>query len=219
MTTKHKDHEGEHDLALDERQGGELAQSHAEDHPALAQAGADQKVGVQPLLTPNPATLFTPEMTIITGNQGGTPQQLIPSLNNGNVHCFSTTLALNGQASGSIIACARLPLPYTMVGIQLISGVSLGTTTLAFGRPDDPTNNNMWSLAAVLTTAGSPVWVGGSFAMGAPQYTGADCLTGQATGYQPGHQGGALYDDVIMTTGVAALPVGNQLRMMFFWMI
>jgi hypothetical protein len=191
-------------------------------HDPQAAAGgptkADQKAGVQPLLTPVPATSFSTEMAIITGNAGGTPQQIIPSLLNGGQYCFISNVLYSGQAMGSIIGVARLPVPYTMIAITILNGQSLGTATVALGRADDPSNSGFWA-AASSPAVQTPVSVGLYASLGVPQYVGVDSITGQPAGYQPGHQGGGQYDDVIMTVGAAALPGAGAMRLFFEYII
>ena len=172
-------------------------------------------------LAATPATLFGTEMAALTGNVSGgapPPQVLIPTLQNGKRRTFVANLALAAQASGSVIGIARLPVPYTMVGIMALASVSLGTATMAIGSPSDSSQAGYWSPAAALTVT-TPSWLGVNASLGVPIYVGYDCLTGQAAGYQPGHQGGGQYDDIILTIGAAALPGAGNLRLFFDYLV
>jgi hypothetical protein len=177
-----------------------------------------QQPGVQPLLTPTPATSWSTQMGIITGNQGGNVQGLIPTLQNGKQYCFIADVPFSAQASGSIIGVARLPVPFTMISITALASVSLATATMALGRADDVSDAGFWSAAATLTVT-TPQSLGVYTSLGVPQYVGVDSLTGQPAGYQPGHQGGGGYDDIILTTGVAALPAAGGLRLFFEYLM
>jgi hypothetical protein len=168
-----------------------------------------------------PATLFGTEMAQITGNVSGgapPPQVLIPTLLNGKRRTFVANIPFSAQASGSVIGVARLPVPYNMVGIMALPSVSLGTATIALGSPSDSSQNGYWSAAGTLTAL-TPSWLGNNASMGVPIYVGYDCLTGQPAGYQPGHQGGGQYDDIILTTGAAALPASGNLRLFFDYIV
>ena len=172
-------------------------------------------------LAATPATLFGTEMQQLIGNVSGggnMPQQLLMSLQNGGQYCWVANVPLAAQASGSVIGVARLPVPYTMIGITALSSVSLGTSTIAIGSPSDSSQAGYWAPAATLT-ATSPQALGVAASLGVPIYVGYDCLTGQAAGYQPGHQGGGQYDDIILTVGAAALPASGGLRLFFEYII
>lgn len=168
-----------------------------------------------------PATLWGTEMTQIIGNVSGggnMPQNLLMSLNNGRQYCFIGNLALAGQASGSVIGIARIPVPYTMISIQMLGSVSLGTSTIAIGSPSDSSQAGFWSPAATSTVT-TPQVLGVYGSLGVPIFVGYDALTGQAATYQPGHQGGGQYDDIILTVGAAALPASGGLRLFFEYII
>jgi hypothetical protein len=166
-----------------------------------------------------PATSYGTEMAVLTGNVGGNVQSLIQALVNGKQRCFVANVPLAAQASGAIIGVARLPVPYTMISITALAPVSLGTATIALGSPSDSTNAGFWSAAGTLT-ATTPQSLGVSASLGVPILVGYDAITGDPAGYQPGHQGGGQYDDIILTTGVAALPSNaTPLRLFFEYMV
>lgn len=154
------------------------------------------------------ATLFSTQMTQITGNAGGGIQSL-PNVNvaGGKQRQFIANLTLAAQASGSVIAMARLPLLAVLTGITLITDTSLATATIAFG---DANSAAIYAAAQTLTSLNTPTRIGLAATHGAPITTGYDAQSGaQVTPFAPG-AGGAGYEDILMTTGVAALPgAGN----------
>lgn len=194
-----------------------------EKDPVAAQVlgGVKDDKGVVTPFAVAPATLWGVEMTQIIGNVSGggnMPQNLINSLNHGRQYCFIGNVTLAAQASGSVIGVARLPVPYTMISITALSSVSLGTSTIAIGSPSDSAQAGFWAPAATLTVT-TPTSLGVPATLGVPIFVGYDGLTGQAAGYQPGHQGGGQYDDIVLTVGAAALPASGNLRLFFEYII
>lgn len=165
-----------------------------------------------------PATAWGAQMTKLAANQGGQVSQLIESYNNGKNRCFIETVTYAAQASGTVIGVARLPVPFTLLGIMLITSASTATATLALGNAGD-TNGAIYKAAAVLTATDTPTWYGLTAKTGVLISSGVDYL-GAATSYaSPGTVGGGGYEDIILTVGTAALPGAGTLRLFFHYMI
>ena len=146
------------------------------------------------------ANLFSPVMAALTGNAGGAVQSL-PGVNlaGARERTFVGTFVLAAQASGSVIGMARLPLQSVITGITLITDTSLGSATIALG---DANNATAYMAAQTLTSTNTPTRVGLTAAHGQPITTGYDCTTGLAA---------KAYEDIILTTGAAALPASGNL--------
>lgn len=164
-----------------------------------------------------PATLFGTEMTLLVGNAGGQVQQLLPSYIHGKDRTFIANLVLAGQANGSVIGIARLPIPCVLTGIKLLGDTSLGTSTIALGNAANG-NSAKYKAAGTFTAVDTPTSIGLTASMGVPLLTGVDSQ-GQPTTYDKGNQGGGGYEDFILTVGVAALPGAGNLRIFFNYMI
>lgn len=166
-----------------------------------------------------PATLFGTEMTTLTTNIGGNIESLLPSyLSHGKDRYFVANLALAIQGSTAVIGVARLPLPFVLTGIKLLTDTSLGSSTIALGNAGNG-NAAKYKAAAVFTAVDTPTFVGLTASMGVPITSGFDCVSGLATGYGAGGNGGALYEDIILTVAVAALPASGNLRIFFSYVI
>lgn len=166
-----------------------------------------------------PATLFGTEMALLTANAGGNIQSLLQSyLSHGKDRIFIANIPLVGQLSGVVIGVARLPLPMVLTGAKLLSDTSLGSSTIALGNAGNG-NAAKYKAAGTFTSTDTPTSFGLTASMGVPITSGFDCLTGAATGYTQGAQGGALYEDIIMTVGVANLPGSGNLRIFFTYAI
>lgn len=170
-------------------------------------------------MSATPATLFGTEMTTLTNNAGGNVQSLLPSLLvHGKERRFVSNLPLAAQASGSVIGMARLPLPFTLLGVTMLTDTSLGSSTVKLGNAGNG-NSAIYKAAATFTATNTPTGYGLIGTWGVPIYSGFDCVTGLATGYTTGGNGGALYEDVILTVGAADLPASGNLRIIFGYMI
>src|SRR5215472_13911375 len=101
------------------------------------------------------ATAWGQVMTQLTSNSGGAIQS-IPGTNLYGPP-FVETLTLAAQASGTVIGVARLPLYATFLGIVLVSSVTLGTATIAFG---DSNTAARFAAAATFTTPNVPTQIG-----------------------------------------------------------
>lgn len=165
-----------------------------------------------------PATAFFDIMTQLTGNVGGALQSL-PNVNVHSGRCRRSvaSLTLAAQISGTVFGVTRIPLFSTITSIMLLSSVSLGATTIALGNAGNA--NSAIYLAAQTFTVTTPTYVGLVTTMGVPITSGFDCVSGLATGYTAGGNAGALYEDIIMTTGAASLPGAGTLRIFFEYMI
>ncbi len=156
------------------------------------------------------AATFGASMGLITGNSGGAIEQL-PSAQRvwGKVRLFKEIITLAAQAAGGI-AVARARLPFELVSISYLTDTSLGSTTIAMGNSNSA---SAYHSAQTLTTTGQKVAPTGLAigAFNAPVTTGYDSVNGGAvTPLAPG-QGGAVYEDFILTTAVAALPGAGTL--------
>lgn len=166
-----------------------------------------------------PATAFSDIMTQLTGNVGGALQALPNvNVNTGRTRGIWSTITLAAQISGTVFGMARIPLFATLTRIMYLSSVSLGATTIALGNAGNA-NSAIYAAAATFTTANTPSLVGLAATMGAPITSGFDCVSGLATGYTVGGNAGALYEDIIMTTGAASLPGAGTFRIFFEYMI
>lgn len=163
------------------------------------------------------ATVFSDIMTSLTGNSGGGVQVLPPSyLVYGKRRTLTALITLAAQVAGTVIAVARLPLPSVITDITLLTDTSLGSSTIALG---DANSANFLSAAATFTATDTPTKVGKTAALGVVQQTGYDSQSGaQVTPYAPG-QGGAFYDDILLTTATATLPASGNLRIMIEFVI
>ena len=160
------------------------------------------------------ATQWGTQMTALVNNAGGAIQTLPPvTLVGGRQRTFVETVNLAGQANGTVIGVARIPLYAVFLGITLVSSVSLGTATISFG---DANNATVFAPAATLTVT-TPTLVGAAAAIGQQISVGYDSDTGnQVTPFMPQKigEGGALYEDIVMTVGAAALPGSGVLVVM-----
>lgn len=166
-----------------------------------------------------PATIFGTQMTKLVGNTGGGVQSL-PNVDSvgGRRRGFIESLIYGSWANPSVIGVARLPLPFIMTDITVITDTSTGSTTLAFGDPGNG-NSAKWAAAAAYTSTDNPSKIGKTAALGVEQLAGFDSETGVATSYTGSSGYGGAYTDVIMTTGGAQAPAAGNLRIMFEFMI
>lgn len=139
-------------------------------------------------------------MAALTGNAGGQVQNL-PNVNlaGARERTFVATIALGSQPAGTTFGIARLPLQSVITGITAITDTSLGTATIALG---DANTTNAYMNAQTLTSTNTPTRVGLAAAHGQPIASGYDCVTGKAS---------TVYEDVTLTTAVAALPASGNL--------
>lgn len=165
-----------------------------------------------------PATTWSDTMLQLVSNAAGAVQAL-PNVNlvGGKCRAFMSRITLAAQASGSVIGVARIPLPATLIRVQLLASVTLATATIALGNAAN--GNSAIYLAARTLTVTTPVIEGLIATIGVPITTGIDGVSGlPVTPYAPG-QGGAVYEDINLTTGVAALPGAGTLGLIFEYMI
>ncbi len=155
------------------------------------------------------ATSFFPVMTQLTGNAGGAVENL-PSVtqNGGRERVAGGTLPLAAQAAGSVIGVARIPLYAMITGITLITDTSLATATVAIG---DVNSAAAYAAAATYTATNTPVRAGNATAHMAPITAGYDCTTGVASKGE--------YEDITITTAVAALPASGNLTIIIEYVI
>lgn len=151
---------------------------------------------------PSPATAFSNEMALLTGNAGGNIQALPRvSVVGGRKRSFFATITLASQAIATVIGVARLPKGAVLCGFCLHTDTSLGTSTIALGDVNTPA---LFTAAATLTTVDAPIWVGKTAAVGAPLDGPIyDAGTGQLS---------AAYEDVTLTVAAAALPANGTLK-------
>ena len=166
-----------------------------------------------------PATAFGTQMTKLVGNVGGAVQQLLESYNSHGKHRgFIETVTYASQVAGTVIGVARIPLPCVLFPVVLLADTSSGATTLALGNAADG-NSAIYKAAAAFTTTGTPTFAGLTAKFGTPITAGIDCLTGlPVTAYASGN-GGALYEDIILTLAAATAPASGTLRLFFTYMI
>ena len=163
------------------------------------------------------ATYFSTQMAQLTGNAGGGIQSLpAVTVAGGRERVFIANVAFASQPAGSVIAVARLPLGAIITGLAVIVDTSTGAATLAFGDTNTPA---LYAAAATYTTTQTPAKVGLTTSHGVPITTGYDALSGNAVTYQKPSEGGALYEDVTITVGAAALPASGNLLAIFEYAI
>lgn len=158
-----------------------------------------------------PATAFSDVMANIVGNVGGAIQVLNKvSQVGGKIRVNISRFVLAAQASGTVFGLARIPTFASLLGIKAITDTSLATATLFFG---DAANGNsaIYGAAQTLTATNALTTLTMPVAQfGTPIVNGYDCQTGAPTTYANNSGYGGGYEDIIMTTGVAALPgTGN----------
>lgn len=162
----------------------------------------------------NPATYFADNMSTLTGNLGGAVQTL-PRVNlvTGKIRVFFSRLVLASQtyAAANAIGVARIPLGCSLSSITLNTDTSLSTSTLSFGDAGSG-DAAIYGAAATLTATNTPTAVNIPVATwGVSIDSGFDCVSGLATGYATGGNGGANYQDIIATIGTANLPASGNL--------
>lgn len=163
------------------------------------------------------ATLFSTQMAQLTANLGGAVQALpAVTVAGARERVFVANLALAAQASGSVIAMARIPLFAAITGINVVTDTSLGSATIAFG---DANNGALYAVAQTFTAVAAPAKFGNAATQGVPITAGYDCLSGALVTYAKPGQGGALYEDILMTVAAAALPASGNLSVIFEYAI
>src|SRR5579862_9032055 len=126
---------------------------------------------------------FTP-MASLAANLGGAIQSLPAVWQMGaRQRTFGGVLTYASQASASVIGVCRLPLMGAIVGITLITSVSTGSATLAFG---DANSSNVYVAAAAYTSADTPTRIGKTSAHFSQLTQGYDAATGNVTNYSSG---------------------------------
>ena len=158
-----------------------------------------------------PTTAYGASMTKLTGNTGGALQSLIESYINGKEYAFVETLTLAGQTSGTVIGVARIPVPFTFMGIEICTDTSLGSSTIAFGNAANG-NSAKYAAAATFTALNTPTRLGLLAAYGVPVLSGIDGPTGLPTTYNNAGNGGGGYEDITLTVGAATMPSSGTLR-------
>lgn len=153
-------------------------------------------------MTANPATVFTPPMTSLTGNTGGAVSAL-PNVTVAGARdrVFIGTLAMASQTSGSAIAVARLPIGAAPTSIEVITDTSTSTATLAFGNSGSG-NSAIYGAAAAVTTTNAKQSFCKAATMGIPITAGVDCISGAAS---------TDHEDIVATIGTANLPSSGNL--------
>lgn len=170
-------------------------------------------------MSATPATAFAEMMTKLTGNTGGVVQDLPPVLRvGGKRRILAERLTLAAQVSGTVIGVARIPLPFVLTGITLLTDTSLGSTTIALGNAGNG-NSAIYAAAATLTATNTPTGVGKVATTGIQINSGFDCVSGLATGAAAPGNGGAGYEDIILTTGAATAPGSGTLLLLFQYVI
>lgn len=150
------------------------------------------------------ANAYGTNMGLLTGNISGTVQVLPRvSVISGRLRTFVETITLASQAAGTIFGVARLPKGSVFMGFEVLSTVSLGSSTIAFGNAN---NGSQYANATTLTSPDQPLFLGKTITEGVPLDTGIyDSVTGLAS---------AAYEDILMTVAAAALPSSGTLRIL-----
>lgn len=160
------------------------------------------------------ATAYGVQMTKLVQNAGGQLQQLPEvSLVGGRVRAFNETLVYAAQASGTVIAVARLPVPFVLQRIWLAADASSGSATIALGN-SGAGNAAIYAAAAAFTAVNTPTAIGLAAKLGVLITQGYDSQGALMSPNVPG-QGGGAYEDILLTTGAAALPGAGTLKLTF----
>ena len=162
-----------------------------------------------------PATAWSDIMTELKNNAGGGLQSLPEvTLLGGRMRRQVSRITLATQASGTVFHVARLPLYAALEDIEVMTDTSLTTATIKFGDAADG-NSAIYGAAATLTSLNTRTRFGPPVAIWAvPITTGYDYLGNAMSPFmpqRPSPNGGMMFEDIIMTTGVAALPAAGNL--------
>lgn len=111
------------------------------------------------------------------------------AVHGGNTRVYRATITLAAQASGDTITLARIPAGAFFVGGEIVSSVSLGSSTVAIGVAGTAAK---YKAAAVFTAVDTPTSFGTASAMGNQTALVAA-------------------EDVILTIAAAALPGSGTL--------
>lgn len=165
-----------------------------------------------------PATAYSDIMTKLQGNQSGGLESLPDvTLFESKVRQQISTIPLAGQAAGTVIWVGRVPLGAAIKSIEAITDTSLGTATVAFGDAHSG-NSAIYGAAATLTAVNTLTRMGPPTAQAGVEITqGYDYLgtnVNRGMPQTPSPAGGAGFEDIVMTTAVAALPGSGTLRVM-----
>lgn len=165
----------------------------------------------------NVAAYLSSQMNNLLNNSGGQVQTLPTVTQVGaRERVFIAQLALASQASASLIAMARIPMGAALTSITEVTDTSLSTASISYGNASNLTK---FSAVHTLTSTNAPAKLGlggtSEGALGVPITTGYDSLTGNAVSYSAPGQGGALYDDIVMSVTNAALPASGNLTVIF----
>lgn len=155
-----------------------------------------------------PATAWSDLMTKLVGNQGGQVESLPDArLQAGNVKAQYSRVSMSTQSSGTVIHVARVPRGGVVHSIDAMTDVSLGSATIKFGNAHDG-NSAVYGGGATLTSTdaltrfGPPLAKTGVVIDTCYDYAG----NGPLTALKPSPYGGGEFEDIVMTTGAAALP-------------
>lgn len=168
-------------------------------------------------MSATPATSYGTEMATKVANTSGAVNTLVENyLGSGKLRTAVCTIELSAQAAASIIGIARLPVPFVPMGFTLLSDTSLGTATIALGNAGDG-NAAKYLAAQTFTATDTPTPAGNTATLGVPVTEGYDCISGAATSPDTAGNGGGGYEDVILTTGTAALPAAGTLKVLIHY--
>jgi hypothetical protein len=152
------------------------------------------------------ATAHSPEMTTIMAGRDGSGDGLNRSTKVGApLRSFVTTIPLASQASGTTISIGRVPAGAVMLGFEMVTDTSLGTAQIAFGDYSDTVR---FKAAGTFTALNTPTKVGVGSTYGQIVPLGYDCRTGQES---------RVWNDITMTTSVAALPASGNLTITTYY--
>jgi len=162
-----------------------------------------------------PATAWSDIMTNVVGNVGGALQSLNSvTLLSGRIRRQVSRITLASQESGTVIHVARLPLYAALEDIEVQTDTSLGSTTIKFGDAHNG-NSAIYGAAATLTSTNTRTRFGPPLATwGVAITSGYDYLGNLVTPFMPqvvSPVGGAMFEDIIMTTGAATAPSSGTL--------
>lgn len=166
-----------------------------------------------------PATIFFVEMAKLVGNLGGAIESL-PNVDlvSGKTRKFVANLALATQINGAVLGVARVPLPFVMTGITLLTDTSLGSSTIKLGNAGNG-NSAIYLAAQTFTAVNTPTGVGNAATQGVEINSGFDSVTGLATGYASSSGFGAAYEDITLTIGAANFPASGIFKIIFEYQI
>lgn len=156
------------------------------------------------------AVTFGSSMTNIVGASGGGVLTMNKAmLVRGKLRVFSEKITLAGQLTTDFIAVARILKDSALYGFRLTTDTSLGTSTVAIGTVHAG-ESAKYKAAGTFTTLNTPTTFG--LASAIARDLSLDVLYDYLDRVSP-------FVDIVLSVGVAALPVGGLLVVETFYAV